>query len=414
MSAAARLRTARVLYVAVVLLATLTDLRAEWSWAYAASHLGRMFDPGMGWRDAVDGLRTVALFAGLGAVWVVTAASFRSGGDIVRATALGFALSLLVETAQLFSPDRIASMMDVGTNTFGAAFGAWIVVAAIGAVRARKVAQSYLGVPAFTLAMPAVVATMAEAATGGDAGDVLGARAAVAFVMAAVHDGREAGALAHVERAYALGRIELVTAHAVEVHAERLDVHGDFAERLHAIHVEGGAGLVGDPGDFGDGLERAEFVIGVHDADQHGLGAQGAADVFGTYDAVRGDAQAGDLAAFGARLFSGREHGRVLDGAGDDVLGRGGRGAGEAEDGEIVGLGAAAGEDDLGGTGIDERGHLAARGFQALLGGLSEMVDAGRVTIHLSEARHHRLEDLRIDRCGGVVIEVEVLHWNPF
>src|ERR1017187_1952781 len=93
-------------------------------------------------------------------------------------------------------------------------------------------------------------------AEGGDAGDVLGARAAVAFVMAAVHDGREAGALAYVERAYALGRIELVTAHAVEVHAERLDVHGDFAERLHAIHVEGGAGLVGDPGDFGDGLER--------------------------------------------------------------------------------------------------------------------------------------------------------------
>jgi VanZ family protein len=119
----------------------------------------------MGWRDAVDGLRNVALFAGLGAVWVVTAASFSSGGEIVRATAVGFALSLLVETAQLFSPDRIASMMDVGTNTFGAAFGAWIVVAAIGAVRARKGAKSYLGVPAFTLAMPAVLATMAEAAT---------------------------------------------------------------------------------------------------------------------------------------------------------------------------------------------------------------------------------------------------------
>src|ERR1019366_4522192 len=150
MSLAARLRTARVLYVAVVLLATLTDLRAEWSWAYAASHLGRMFDPGMGWRDAVDGLRNVALFAGLGAVWVVTAASFSSGGEIVRATAVGFALSLLVETAQLFSPDRIASMMDVGTNTFGAAFGAWIVVLAIGAVRARKGAKSYLGVPAVT------------------------------------------------------------------------------------------------------------------------------------------------------------------------------------------------------------------------------------------------------------------------
>jgi VanZ family protein len=165
MSLAARLRAARLAYVAVVLLATLTGLRPEWSLAYAASHLGRMFDPGMGWRDAVDGLRNVALFAGMGAVWVVTAASFASGITIVRATAAGFALSMLVETAQLFSPVRIASMMDVGTNTFGAALGAWIVVAAIGAVRARKGAKSYLGVPAFALVVPAVLAAMTEAVT---------------------------------------------------------------------------------------------------------------------------------------------------------------------------------------------------------------------------------------------------------
>jgi hypothetical protein len=32
----------------------------------------------------------------------------------------------------------------------------------------------------------------------------------------------------------------------------------------------------------------------------------------------------------------------------------------------------------------------------------------------LSEARHHRLEDFRIDGSGGVVIEVEMLHLNPF
>ena len=58
--------------------------------------------------------------------------------------------------------------------------------------------------------------------------------------------------------------------------------------------------------------------------------------------------------------------------------------------------------------------HLAACGFQALLGGLSEMVDAGRVTIHLFEARRHRLENLRRDGCGGVVIEVEMLHVSSF
>jgi hypothetical protein len=42
------------------------------------------------------------------------------------------------------------------------------------------------------------------------------------------------------------------------------------------------------------------------------------------------------------------------------------------------------------------------------------MVDAGRVTIHLSEARHRRLENFLIDGRGGVVIEVEMLHYTTF
>jgi hypothetical protein len=32
----------------------------------------------------------------------------------------------------------------------------------------------------------------------------------------------------------------------------------------------------------------------------------------------------------------------------------------------------------------------------------------------LSETRHHRLENFRSDGCGGVVIEVEMLHLYSF
>ena len=100
----------------------------------------------------------------------------------------------------------------------------------------------------------------------------------------------------------------------------------------------------------------------------------------------------------------------MLDGAGDDVLARRAAGARRAEDRQVVGLGAAAGEDDFGRVGVDQRRHLPARGFQPLLRPLSEMVNAGRVTIHLTEARHQRLQDFRRDWSGGVVIEVEMLH----
>src|SRR4051812_1620497 len=104
----------------------------------------------------------------------------------------------------------------------------------------------------------------------------------------------------------------------------------------------------------------------------------------------------------------------MLDGAGDDMLARGVGCARQTEYGKIVGLGAAASEDDFGRGSVDEGSHLAARGFQPLLRTLSEMVNAGRVTIHLSETRHHRLENFRSDGCGNVVIEVEMLHLYPF
>src|SRR5438270_450862 len=81
-----------------------------------------------------------------------------------------------------------------------------------------------------------------------------------------------------------------------------------------------------------------------------------------------------------------REDGRMLDGGGDDVSGTRGSGRpNRAENGHVVGLGSAAGEDQLGGAGVDEGRELTARGFEALLGALSEMVNARGVTIHLTE-----------------------------
>src|SRR5437588_398052 len=59
-------------------------------------------------------------------------------------------------------------------------------------------------------------------AKGRDSRDVLGAGTAIALVMSAEANRRQARAAAHVERAYALGRIEFVAAHRVEVHAESL------------------------------------------------------------------------------------------------------------------------------------------------------------------------------------------------
>ena len=160
-----RFRAARWGYVAVVLLATLAQLHFSSDLTAAGERLVRAFTPSLGWRDAIDGLRNTVLFAGLGAVWVVTSRSGNVRAEIRGATLVGLALSATVEGLQVFSPVRTASIVDVTTNTLGALLGAGGVALLIAAVVAAKGARSYLGVPTFLVAAGYAGAALCEALT---------------------------------------------------------------------------------------------------------------------------------------------------------------------------------------------------------------------------------------------------------
>src|SRR5256714_2280909 len=142
-----RFLAARWGYVGIILLATLTQLHFSPDLMAAGERLVRAFTPSLGWRDAIDGLRNTVLFAGLGAVWVVTS---RSGGvraEIRRATLVGLALSATVEGLQVFSPVRTASIVDVTTNTLGALLGAAAVALLVAAAAAGGGARASPWVP---------------------------------------------------------------------------------------------------------------------------------------------------------------------------------------------------------------------------------------------------------------------------
>jgi glycopeptide antibiotics resistance protein len=160
-----RVLAARGAYLVVVLVATLSNLAFSWDLAAAAERLRRAFELSLGWRDAIDGLRNVTLFAGLGGVWVVSAPAGNIRAEVIRATIVGLAISITVEGLQCFSPVRTASIVDLATNAFGAFAGAGAVAVLIGEVRRAKGARSYLGVPAFLLAGAYGVATLCEALT---------------------------------------------------------------------------------------------------------------------------------------------------------------------------------------------------------------------------------------------------------
>src|SRR3984957_12027258 len=107
-------------------------------------------------------------------------------------------------------------------------------------------------------------------------------------------------------------------------------------------------GGVGDGGELGDGLDDASLIIGVHDADEFCVGAEGGLEGCGLDETLRGAGEEGYFDVIFFEGFGGAEDGVVLDACGDEVnrlvWGEG------AEEGEVVAFGAAGGEDDLGGA----------------------------------------------------------------
>jgi glycopeptide antibiotics resistance protein len=158
-----RFLTARFAYVAIVLLATLTQLDFSPNLADAAVRLHRALAPTLGWRDAIDGLRNAVLFAGLGVVWVTTSLTGNVPREIRVATLTSFLLSATIEACQVFSPIRNASLIDVTTDTLGGLGGAMGTAAVLIALRNARQHRSYLGVPLLIFAGPYALAVLCEA-----------------------------------------------------------------------------------------------------------------------------------------------------------------------------------------------------------------------------------------------------------
>lgn len=162
-------RGARGAYIAVILLSTLAQLHFDPDPAMVAYRLRRALAPGMRPSDVVDGLRNLALYAGLGAVWVLTSPVGHVRRALTVAALVGAVLSVSVETMQLFSPVRTSSILDVMTNTGGAWGGAVVVALILAAVRASRQRRSGLlgpfGVPMVLVGGAYMGAVLCEAAT---------------------------------------------------------------------------------------------------------------------------------------------------------------------------------------------------------------------------------------------------------
>ena len=143
---AARLPS-RLAYLALLLLATLWPFDPDLGPAAVAGRVARLLEPHVSPRDLVDGLRNVLLFAGWGVVWSITAPPGRAWAALRGATLTGVAISVAVETLQLLSSNRVASVLDLLTNAGGALVGALVVGATVAAATDRLGGRSVVAVP---------------------------------------------------------------------------------------------------------------------------------------------------------------------------------------------------------------------------------------------------------------------------
>jgi VanZ family protein len=150
-------------YLLVLLLATLSSLHPDLTGAEALAAFRRMLHPSLSARDVVDAARNLVLFAGWGMVWMITAPAGRTLASLRNAVLAGACVSALVEGAQLFSTTRIASLVDVTTNTLGAFVGGAALVALVIAVSRRRGRRSFVGLPALVLAGSYTISVLAEA-----------------------------------------------------------------------------------------------------------------------------------------------------------------------------------------------------------------------------------------------------------
>ena len=246
------------------------------------------------------------------------------------------------------------------------------------------------------------------------AGDVLGAGAAVALVLAAGDRRLHPRAALDPERAGALRAVELVRRQRQQVDAERTHVDRDLSRRLHGVGVHQRAVLVRNGRQLADWLNRSDLVVGVHHRHQRRLRGHGLPQPRGRDNArvVNGEERGAPAAA--RQRPQGVQHRFMLEGAGDQVLAPGRfTGLRNAADGEVVRFGAAGGEDHLRRVAIDQRRDRRPCLVNDGLCLLPEMMDAGGVPERVPGDPDDRLHDLGRQRGRGVVVEVDT-HGETF
>ena len=147
--------------------------------------------------------------------------------------------------------------------------------------------------------------------------------------------------------ANSLGGIKFVACNAQKIHPQVVHQRWDFSNRLGRVGMKNDPFFPGYFADLRQRLDRPHFVVCVHDTDQDRLCGYSPANRFRIDEAGAVNRQVADRKSKPLQPIERVEDRRMFDGSGYDVLAASAIGECGADEGMVVGLCAAAGEDDL-------------------------------------------------------------------
>ena len=211
-----------------------------------------------------------------------------------------------------------------------------------------------------------------------------------------------------IQRADALGSLELVGADRDQVGAERGHVEVDVRGRLDRIDVQQDA-LVGTDAfrDLADGLDRADLVVREHDRDEDRAVREGGLELVGIHAAVPVDRQLHDLEPELLEVAQRVADRVVLDRRGDDPVAARLARPGGALEREVAGLGASRRDDDFARLRVEPSGEPVMGVVERGARRAPERMCRAGVPVRLGQERQHRVEDLATQRRRRRMVEVD-------
>ena len=251
-------------------------------------------------------------------------------------------------------------------------------------------------------------------AEGGDLGHGLGTGPASVFLAAAQNQGLKAQSRADIQGADALGRVDLVAADADHVGPQGPGRKGDLQKSLHRVGVQQGlgAGALQLPSHGGDVRHGAGLVVDQHQGDEDGVRPQSLPHRLHRDGPGGIRLQPGHFKAPALQLVQGFAHRVMLHQGADHVPALALHGFRPLEDGPVVALRAAGGEDQLLALAAQGRGHLPTALIQQLFCLPAHRVGGVGVAVYLRHGPQGGLGRLGADLRGGGIVQI-MFHRKP-